>query len=89
MNIESIPYIMHPYNPFPGATNVEPSELSEADVHTIKVDVLRTRGNHPAFDATMREQLRKMLTELCRKERIRYMQGLHEARKIEQKRRKI
>eukprot|EP00434_Breviolum_minutum_P034850 symbB.v1.2.030850.t2/scaffold3518.1/size54960/1 len=24
-------------------------ELSEADLHTIKVDVMRTRGNHPAF----------------------------------------
>ena len=72
---------MLPHSPFPGATNAEPSELNEADVHTIKVDVLRTRGNHPAFDAAMREELRKMLTELCRKERIRYMQGLHEARK--------
>lgn len=26
-----------------------PTELSEADTHTIKVDVMRTRGNHPAF----------------------------------------
>ena len=55
------------------------TELSEADVHTIKVDVMRTRGNHPAFGPEMREQLRKMLTELCLKEKIRYMQGLHEA----------
>eukprot|EP00438_Fugacium_kawagutii_P001515 Skav222849 [mRNA] locus=scaffold850:177914:181291:- [translate_table: standard] len=44
-----------------------PTELSEADTHTIK---------------EMREQLRKMLTDLCLKEKIRYMQGLHEARLV-------
>ncbi|CAJ1452796.1 unnamed protein product [Effrenium voratum] len=54
------------------------AEVNEADTHTIKVDVLRTRGNHPAFGPTMRERLRSLLTEFCHKEQVRYMQGLHE-----------
>lgn len=57
------------------------SALTEADTHTIRVDVMRTRGNHPAFGPQMRERLRELLTQLCLKEKIRYMQGLHEVRK--------
>ena len=57
-------------------------EISEADAHTIKVDVLRTRGNHPAFGPEMRDRLKALLTELCLKEGLRYMQGLHEVAAI-------
>lgn len=53
--------------------------VNEADAHTIKVDVLRTRGAHPAFSAPeMRERLQELLTEFCIAEGVRYMQGLHE-----------
>ncbi|CAK9087965.1 unnamed protein product [Durusdinium trenchii] len=62
----------------PGVEHPAHSALTEADTHTIRVDVMRTRGNHPAFGPQMRERLRELLTQLCLKEKIRYMQGLHE-----------
>ncbi|CAE7527688.1 TBC1D23 [Symbiodinium natans] len=60
-------------------TLAEFGEICEADAHTIKVDVLRTRGAHPAFSTPeMRGRLQELLTDFCLAEGVRYMQGLHE-----------
>jgi len=53
--------------------------LSEADMHTIRVDIPRTRAGDSSFARPeMRVRLEALMTSFCKEERVRYMQGLHE-----------
>mmetsp|Transcript_92609 Transcript_92609/g.249863 ORF Transcript_92609/g.249863 Transcript_92609/m.249863 type:complete len:545 (-) Transcript_92609:178-1812(-) len=53
--------------------------LSEADLHTIRVDIPRTRAGDPAFaNPRLRSRLDSLLTGFCEEEGLRYMQGMHE-----------
>jgi len=57
----------------------EDASLSEADLRTIRVDVQRTRAGDSDFqEPGMSERLEQLLSRFCRKEKVRYTQGLHE-----------
>jgi len=53
--------------------------INEADLHTIRVDILRTRADDAVFKTPqMRQRLESLLKDFSIREGIRYMQGLNE-----------
>eukprot|EP00929_Paragymnodinium_shiwhaense_P092800 TRINITY_DN52793_c0_g1_i1.p1 TRINITY_DN52793_c0_g1~~TRINITY_DN52793_c0_g1_i1.p1 ORF type:complete len:762 (-),score=179.69 TRINITY_DN52793_c0_g1_i1:28-2313(-) len=63
----------------PGAEAADRAEMPDSDLHTIRVDIPRTRAAEPLFKTqAMQARLEFLLTAFCKSEGVRYMQGLHE-----------